>query len=50
VAIALGNTLDAVPEAMVLGIALRDPAAPLALVFALSVGNLPEALCLRACS
>jgi zinc transporter, ZIP family len=50
VAIALGNTLDAVPEAMVLEIALRDPAASLALVFALSVGNLPEALCLRACS
>jgi ZIP family zinc transporter len=44
VAIALGNTLDAVPAAMVLGIALRDRAVPLALVFAFSVGSLPEAL------
>jgi zinc transporter, ZIP family len=44
VAIALGNALDAVPEALVLGIALRDPVTPLALVFAFSVGNLPEAL------
>jgi ZIP family zinc transporter len=44
VAIALGNALDAVPEAMVLGIALRDRVLPLALVFAFSVGNLPEAL------
>jgi ZIP family zinc transporter len=44
VAIALGNALDAVPEAMVLGIALRDQIVPLALVFAFSVGNLPEAL------
>jgi zinc transporter, ZIP family len=44
VAIALGNALDAVPEAMVLGIALRDRVFPLALVFAFSVGNLPQAL------
>ena len=44
VAIALGNTLDAVPQALVLGIALRDRVFPIALVFALSVGNLPEAL------
>src|ERR687898_1523511 len=43
-AIALGNALDAVPEAMVLGIALRDPVVPLALVIAFSVGNLPVAL------
>ena len=43
-AIALGNALDAVPEALVLGIALRDPVAPLALVIAFSVGNLPVAL------
>src|SRR5687767_5282956 len=43
-AIALGNALDAVPEAMVLGLALRDPVIPLTLVFAFSVGNLPEAL------
>ncbi|HET8623269.1 MAG TPA: ZIP family metal transporter [Gemmatimonadales bacterium] len=44
VAIAFGNALDAVPEAMVLGFALRDRVVPLALVFAFSVGNLPEAL------
>src|SRR5918997_1322664 len=44
VAIAFGNALDAVPEAMVLGIALRDRVVPLVLVFAFSVGNLPEAL------
>jgi ZIP family zinc transporter len=44
VAIALGNALDAAPEAMVLGIALRDRVFPLALVFVFSVGNLPEAL------
>jgi zinc transporter, ZIP family len=44
VAIALGNALDAVPGAMVLGIALRDRVVPLALVFAFSVGGLPEAL------
>ena len=44
VGIALGNALDAVPEALVLGIALRDPVVPLALVVAFSVGNLPVAL------
>ena len=44
VAIALGNGLDGLPEALVLGIALRDGVVPLALVFAFSVGNLPEAL------
>jgi zinc transporter, ZIP family len=44
VAIALGNALDAVPEAMVLGIALRNPVAPLALVMAFSIGNIPVAL------
>src|SRR5918994_5678511 len=44
VAIALGNALDGLPEAMVLGIALRDRVVPLALVFAFSVGNFPEAL------
>jgi ZIP family zinc transporter len=43
-AIALGNALDAVPEAMVLGIALWDRVVPLALVIAFSVGNLPVAL------
>jgi zinc transporter, ZIP family len=43
-AIALGNALDGLPEALVLGIALRDRVVPVALVFAFSVGNLPEAL------
>jgi ZIP family zinc transporter len=42
-AIALGNALDAVPEAMVLGIALQDRVVPLVLVMAVSVSNLPEA-------
>jgi ZIP family zinc transporter len=42
--IALGNALDAVPEAIVLGIALRNPVVPLALVVAFSLGNVPVAL------
>ena len=44
IAIAVGNALDALPEAMVLGVALRSPVVPLALVIAFSVGNLPMAL------
>ena len=44
VAIALGNALDAAPEAMVLGIALRDPVVPFTLAIAFTVGNLPAAL------
>jgi ZIP family zinc transporter len=44
VAIGLGNALDTVPEAVVLGIALRDPVVPFALVIAFSLGNLPSAL------
>ena len=44
VAIALGTGLDAVPDVLVLGLALRDKAFPVALVIALSVSNLPEAL------
>jgi ZIP family zinc transporter len=44
VAIAIGNALDALPEALVLGIALRERVVPVALVVAFSVGNLPEAL------
>ena len=43
-AIALGNALDAVPEGLVLGIALRDPVAPIGLVIAFAVGNFPAAL------
>jgi len=44
VAIALGNALDATPEAIVLGVALRDPVIPVALAIAFSLGNLPVAL------
>jgi zinc transporter, ZIP family len=44
VAIAFGNALDAIPEAIVLGIALRDRVVPLVLVVAFSLGNFPEAL------
>jgi zinc transporter, ZIP family len=44
IAIALGNVLDAIPEAIVLGIALRHPVVPLALVLAFFVGNFPVAL------
>src|ERR687891_1878560 len=44
VAIVLGNGLDGLPEALVLGIALREGVVPLALVVAFSLGNLPEAL------
>jgi ZIP family zinc transporter len=43
-AIAVGNALDGLPEALVLGIALRDQIVPIALVFAFSLGNVPEAL------
>lgn len=43
-AIALGSALDAVPEAMILGITLHDRTLPLALIVAFSLGNLPEAL------
>ena len=42
-AIALGNTLDAAPEVLVLGVALHEHVFPLALVVAFSVGNLPAA-------
>jgi zinc transporter, ZIP family len=44
VAIAVGNALDAAPEAMVLGVALRDPVIPVALTIAFSLSNLPIAL------
>lgn len=44
IAIALGNALDGLPEALVLGIALRERVVPVALVIAFSAGNLPEAL------
>jgi ZIP family zinc transporter len=44
VAIALGNALDAAPEAMVLGVAMRDPVIPVALTIAFSISNLPVAL------
>jgi ZIP family zinc transporter len=44
IAIALGNALDGLPEALVLGITLRDQAVSLALVVAFAAGNFPEAL------
>jgi zinc transporter, ZIP family len=43
-AIAFGNALDAVPEAMMLGVALRDPVIPVALAVAFSLSNFPLAL------
>jgi ZIP family zinc transporter len=42
--IRLGTTLDAVPEALVLGVTLRAGGPDLALVIALSLANVPEAL------
>jgi ZIP family zinc transporter len=42
--IALGTALDAVPEALVLGVSLRDGGPDLALIIALSLANVPEAL------
>ena len=42
--IALGTGLDAVPEALVLGVTLRAGGSDLALVIALSLANVPEAL------
>ena len=42
--IALGTALDAVPEALVLGVALRAGGIDLALVLALALSNVPESL------
>jgi ZIP family zinc transporter len=42
--IALGTALDAAPEALVLGVTLRAGGPDLALVVALSLANVPEAL------
>ena len=42
--IALGTALDAVPEALVLGVTLRAGGSDLALVIARSLANVPEAL------
>jgi ZIP family zinc transporter len=42
--IALGTALDAVPEALVLGVTLRAGGTDLVLVAALALSNLPEAL------
>jgi zinc transporter, ZIP family len=44
VAVALGNALDVAPEAMILGVALRERLFPFTLVIAFSLGNLPAAL------
>jgi zinc transporter, ZIP family len=43
VAIAIGNALDVLPEALIIGFALRRPGTPLALVVAFAIGNLPAA-------
>jgi ZIP family zinc transporter len=43
-AISVGNAIDAIPEALILGIALHDRTVPFVLVTAFSVANLPEAL------
>jgi ZIP family zinc transporter len=43
-AIAIGTAIDAVPEALVLGLTLRERAVPLDLLIAIAAGNLPEAL------
>jgi ZIP family zinc transporter len=42
VAIALGTALDAVPEALVLGLALREATFPMGVLIAISVGNVSE--------
>src|SRR5262245_37853765 len=42
--IRLGTALDAVPEALVLGVTLRGGGPDLALIIGLSLANLPEAL------
>jgi ZIP family zinc transporter len=42
--IALGTALDAVPEALILGVTLRADGPGLALIAALALSNLPEAL------
>src|SRR5688572_17900385 len=42
--IALGTALDAVPEALVLGVTLRVSGADVGLVLALALSNVPEAL------
>ena len=43
-AIALGTAIDAVPEALILGLTLRERVVPVELLIAIAVGNLPEAL------
>ncbi len=42
--IAIGTALDAVPEALVLGVTLQSAGVELALIAAIAVGNLPEAM------
>ena len=42
--IAIGTALDAIPEALVLGVTLRAGGPDLALIVALALSNLPEAL------
>ncbi len=42
--IAIGTALDAVPEALVLGVTLHSRGVELALIAAIAIGNLPEAM------
>lgn len=43
-AIALGTAMDAIPEALVLGLTLRSHGPDAALIAAIALGNLPEAI------
>lgn len=43
-AIAMGTAMDAIPEALVLGLALQSHGPDAALIAAITLGNLPEAL------
>jgi len=43
-AIALGTAMDAIPEALVLGLTLKSVGPQMVLITAISLGNLPEAL------
>lgn len=44
ITIALGTAIDAIPEALVLGLALRAGPVPAELLIAIAIGNVPEAL------
>lgn len=44
IAIVLGTAMDAIPEAIVLGVSLRTEESNVTLVLAIALGNIPEAL------